>query len=77
MSLNLASHWEELDAFEGDGYARVPVVARLDSGEVVDACVYALSNCKSYISMLRSSVVKYGWSQSLESGPSLRSLLWT
>ena len=42
MSANLTAHWAELDAFEGEAYARVPVSARLESGECVDACVYAL-----------------------------------
>lgn len=42
VSTKLAAHWAELDTFEGEAYARVPVSARLDSGERVDACVYAL-----------------------------------
>ncbi|MEM7518643.1 MAG: hypothetical protein AAF368_17190, partial [Planctomycetota bacterium] len=31
-----------LDDFEGEGYVRVKVEARLDSGEIVDAHIYAL-----------------------------------
>lgn len=39
----LADHWARLDAFEGDGYRRVPTTARLDDGRTVDAYVYSLS----------------------------------
>jgi len=39
----LAAHWARLDAFEGEGYARVlvPVTLR-HGGEVVQACVYRI-----------------------------------
>jgi len=40
----LPAHWERVDAFEGEGYARVPVQATLDgSGATVQAFVYVLS----------------------------------
>lgn len=39
----LVAEWAMLDAFEGDGYTRVPVKVTLESGESVAAYVYALS----------------------------------
>jgi len=40
----LPAHWARLDAFEGEGYTRVPVTATLDgSGARVQAFVYVLS----------------------------------
>jgi len=39
----LPAHWERLDAFEGEGYARVPVQATLEDGTAVQAYVYTLS----------------------------------
>jgi hypothetical protein len=40
----LPAHWARLDAFEGEGYARVPVTATLDDiGATVQAFVYVLS----------------------------------
>ena len=42
-SAALADHWMRLDAFEGDGYVRVPVSARLDDGAVVPAWIYSLA----------------------------------
>jgi gamma-glutamylcyclotransferase (GGCT)/AIG2-like uncharacterized protein YtfP len=39
----LTDHWARLDAFEGDGYARVMTRATLDDGTMVDAHIYALS----------------------------------
>ncbi|MFZ2308152.1 MAG: gamma-glutamylcyclotransferase family protein [Rhodoferax sp.] len=39
----LPAHWKRLDAFEGEGYARVPVQATLEDGTVVQAFVYVLS----------------------------------
>ncbi|WP_205678882.1 gamma-glutamylcyclotransferase family protein [Aquisphaera insulae] len=41
-SEELPAHWERLDEFEGEGYVRVVVPARLATGEVVEAYVYAL-----------------------------------
>lgn len=41
-SEELGSHWARLDRFEGEGYQRVPVSARLEDGSVVQAQVYAL-----------------------------------
>lgn len=40
---DLPAHWERLDAFEGEGYARVPVSAKLESGSTVQSYVYSLS----------------------------------
>lgn len=42
-SENLAECWVRLDAFEGDGYARVLTPVRRDDGTVVDAYIYSLS----------------------------------
>ena len=39
----LAEHWSMLDAFEDDGYRRVSVQVRLETGAVVSAQVYALN----------------------------------
>ncbi len=39
----LPAHWERLDAFEGEGYARVPVQATLENGSTLQAFVYVLS----------------------------------
>ena len=39
----LPAHWERLDTFEGEGYARVPVQATLDGGATVAAFAYVLS----------------------------------
>lgn len=36
--------WNELDAFEGPGYARVVAPVRRENGQVVTAFVYALSS---------------------------------
>jgi gamma-glutamylcyclotransferase (GGCT)/AIG2-like uncharacterized protein YtfP len=38
----LDTHWSRLDRFEGDGYERVRVSARLEDGSLVQAHVYAL-----------------------------------
>lgn len=43
-SPTLGEHWARLDAFEGDGYARVMTTVKLEDGTSVDACVYALSD---------------------------------
>lgn len=42
-SNELPAHWERLDAFEGEGYARVPVQAALADGSEVEAFTYVLS----------------------------------
>jgi gamma-glutamylcyclotransferase (GGCT)/AIG2-like uncharacterized protein YtfP len=42
-SERLAECWPRLDAFEGDGYARVLTPVRLADGTVVDAYIYSLS----------------------------------
>ena len=42
-SEHLAECWAELDAFEGEGYARVSTPVRLDDGTVVEAYIYSLS----------------------------------
>lgn len=38
----LSRHWSRLDAFEGTGYERVLVTARLADGREVDAWAYAI-----------------------------------
>lgn len=42
-SAALPAHWARLDAFEGEGYARVRILALLDDGTQVEAFVYALN----------------------------------
>lgn len=39
----LGAFWPELDAFEGEGYRRVVVMARIHGTEWVDAWVYELA----------------------------------
>ncbi|MFD2166347.1 gamma-glutamylcyclotransferase [Thalassotalea euphylliae] len=41
-SEHLKAFWPELDAFEGEGYERVMVEARLNDGTAVECNVYAL-----------------------------------
>jgi len=41
-SPELAGRWAALDDFEGEGYERVLVTARLEDGRVVEAWIYAL-----------------------------------
>ncbi|HMN56307.1 MAG TPA: gamma-glutamylcyclotransferase [Ottowia sp.] len=41
-SPELHLHWTRLDAFEGDGYERVAVLAELPDGQRVEAQIYAL-----------------------------------
>lgn len=41
-SANLAAHWQVLDEFEGEAYARVKQQVALTNGEYVEAYVYAL-----------------------------------
>ena len=43
-SESLPEHWARLDEFEGAGYERVLIKARLKDGTTVDACIYKLSN---------------------------------
>jgi gamma-glutamylcyclotransferase (GGCT)/AIG2-like uncharacterized protein YtfP len=38
----LTGHWAKLDAFEGEGYERVPVTVTVNERHEVDAFVYAL-----------------------------------
>ena len=40
---NLAEHWDRLDAFEGEGYVRVPCEATLETGGSISAWIYALA----------------------------------
>lgn len=47
-STDLVNHWLRLDAFEGESYQRIEVVATLASGEQVTAFVYALDNRQNY-----------------------------
>ena len=42
-SADLPEHWKRLDEFEGPGYVRVVVYAKLQDGSVVEAQTYALS----------------------------------
>ena len=42
-SERLAERWAELDAFEGEGYARVLTPVRLGDGTGVEAYIYSLS----------------------------------
>ncbi len=42
VSTELGAIWPELDAFEGEEYERVTAVVTLNSGEQVEASVYAL-----------------------------------
>ena len=42
VSENLSNHWNALDDFEGEGYARVITRAKLEDGSVVDAYIYTL-----------------------------------
>jgi len=46
-SADLSAQWGRLDAFEGEGYARVPVRATLANGTTVHACIYALAGTRS------------------------------
>lgn len=39
----LSEHWERLDEFEGPGYQRIMVKVAAESGQIVDAFVYALN----------------------------------
>ncbi|MEM8930957.1 MAG: gamma-glutamylcyclotransferase family protein [Acidobacteriota bacterium] len=41
-SADLATAWTDLDAFEGDEYARITAVVTVESGDSVQAHVYAL-----------------------------------
>lgn len=45
-SADLSAHWDRLDEFEGEGYVRVPVRAKLESGDIVHAYIYALSGTR-------------------------------
>ena len=47
QSADLGEHWPTLDDFEGADYVRVPTMATLDSGEMVEAYVYALAEGKA------------------------------
>ena len=48
-SEELPAHWARLDEFEGEGYVRVSVTARLKSGDAVQAYVYALSSVPPHL----------------------------
>ena len=45
---DLGNHWERLDAFEGEGYQRIEVIATLNTGEKVTAFVYAFNSPQDY-----------------------------
>ena len=38
----LATHWDRLDAFEGDGYARAVTRVKCEDGSLVQAYIYTL-----------------------------------
>lgn len=38
----LAEFWPRLDAFEGEGYARVPVTVQLADGSLCEASIYTV-----------------------------------
>jgi len=40
---HLSEHWTMLDEYEGNGYKRVPVLVMNESGEKIEAYVYALN----------------------------------
>ena len=40
---SLSANWDDLDAFEGEGYKRQKVSVTLEDGSVVDAFIYALA----------------------------------
>ena len=42
QSLDLPEHWDRLDAFEGDGYRRIPIMVTRDQGDV-EAYIYELN----------------------------------
>lgn len=42
-SEHLPEHWARLDAFEGEGYERVPTTARRRDGSPVETYIYQLS----------------------------------
>ncbi|WP_028024049.1 gamma-glutamylcyclotransferase family protein [Enterovibrio calviensis] len=42
-SSHLSQHWARLDDYEGTGYKRVPVLVSTESGQNVEAYVYALN----------------------------------
>ena len=39
----LSEHWAMLDEFEGNGYQRITASVKLNSGESIEAYVYALN----------------------------------
>ena len=41
---HLPEHWSMLDEYEGVGYKRVPVLVKTESGEAIEAYVYALKH---------------------------------
>ena len=47
-STDLHNHWARLDAFEGESYQRIEVVATLASGKKINAFVYALDSRQNY-----------------------------
>ncbi len=44
ISENLPQYWDELDAFEGDEYQRIPVKVYLENGQTIESLVYALKD---------------------------------
>ncbi|MGG2140576.1 gamma-glutamylcyclotransferase family protein [Symbiopectobacterium sp. RP] len=46
-SARLAEHWDALDEFEGEEYARVPVDVTTKEGEIVTSFMALLNNSES------------------------------
>ncbi len=40
ISNDLPKHWARLDKFEGKDYRRVPIRAKLENGEIIEAQIY-------------------------------------
>ena len=45
-SENLSKHWAKLDEFEGEGYERVLIKAKLTNNRIVNTYIYALRENK-------------------------------
>ena len=45
-SNQLSEHWAMLDKFEGNGYERISVLVKIESGEKIEAYVYALKRVR-------------------------------
>lgn len=45
-SEELGAHWARLDQFEGEGYVRLLIPAKLENGALVQAYIYALNTSR-------------------------------